>query len=244
MKNMIEPEPIWNTRILRVGSALVIADLHIGYERELEEKGIRVTSKTHKMTKEVSSHLKKEDFNRLIINGDIKHNIPSGTWQEYEEIPRTMDRWLRDVDEIHVFPGNHDGGIDAYLPSEVIIHDVRGDVIDGIGYFHGNASPSEKVLEAEMVITAHTHPAVTLLDSLGNREKYICWIRLDYTYDEKIGKSIILPPLNPLLGGVSFNEDGFLGPFLNNIDIKDESIYLLDGTQLGKSNLQYEHYID
>ncbi|MFO7990700.1 MAG: metallophosphoesterase [Thermoplasmata archaeon] len=241
---MIEPEPLWNTRILSVDNTLVIADLHIGYERELEEKGIQVTSKTSKMVKSVAAHLKSEEVTRLIINGDVKHNIPSGSWQEYEEIPRAMDRWLSHVDEIHVFPGNHDGGIESYLPSEVIIHESRGDIIDGIGYFHGHANPSDNVLDAEIIITAHTHPAVTLLDSLGNREKYICWIKFDYIYNDSMGKGIIMPPLNPLLGGVSFNEDGYLGPFLNNIDKENVSIHLLDGTQLGKSNQNFEHYID
>ncbi len=242
---MIDPEPIWNTRILSAGQSLVIADLHIGYERELEDKGIHVSSKTNKMVKDVSSYLKSDEINRLIINGDIKHNIPSGSWQEYEEIPRAMDKWLSYVDEIHVFPGNHDGGIDAYIPSEIILHDVRGDIIDGVGYFHGHASPSEKVLGADVVIVAHTHPAVTLLDSLGKREKYICWIKLDYDIDEKKRQAIIIPPLNPLLGGVSFNEDGYLGPFLNNIEIDQESIYLLDGTQLSSpGNLVHDHYVD
>ncbi len=226
-------EPVWNERVLLSDKNLVVADLHIGYERELKEKGFNIPHQTQKMTDKISDILKKKKIEKLVINGDFKHQIPGSSWQEYNDIPNAVDDWLRYVDQIHLLPGNHDGGIDKYLPSEVIIHDSSGAVIDGVGYFHGHAIPSEEVISTGKVVTAHCHPSVTLIDSLNRKEKKECWVRLKYGRENGEGKAVIMPHFNHLLGGVSINEDGYLGPFLNNSNLSEEKIHLLDGTFLG-----------
>lgn len=230
-------QPIWKKRGLLADHTLVIADLHIGYEKELENKGVRLPSQTVDMIDSVVEILREEDIDKLVINGDFKHNIPESTWQEYSEIPEAIDGWLKEVDEIHLIPGNHDGGIDRYLPSDVSIHDPSGWVDDGVGFFHGHAWPSEEVLETGHVIVGHNHPMVTLTDSLGNKEKKQCWIRGKFQLNSYSGKFIMMPHLNPLLGGISVNEDGFLGPFLKNAEMSEEKVYLLDGTKLGSIDL-------
>ncbi len=231
-------EPIWNQRLLEVKDNLVVTDLHVGYERELEEKGINIPDQAERMIDPIYERLEKKDMRRLIINGDFKHNIPKATWQEYRDIPRMVDEWLKVVEEIHLIPGNHDGGISRYLPSEVFLHDPQGAVIDGIGFFHGHAIPSEDVLSTGNIVLGHTHPAVELIDSFHNKEKKECWIRLEYRWKDgrKKGDGVIMPHYNPLLGGTSVNKekDHYLGPFLNNESLSNERVYLLDGTYLGR----------
>ncbi len=227
-------EPIWNERVLKHDDLLVIADLHIGYERELEDKGINIPPQSQKMIDRVSRLLEKENADKLIINGDFKHNIPRATWQEYEDIPKAVDEWLKIIDEIHLIPGNHDGGIQEYLPSEVVMHASSGALIDGVGFFHGHAVPEDEIIAAGNLVIGHSHPAVTLRDSLGNREKDECWVKLNYAHDISDGSAVVMPHMNHLLGGVSVNEDGYLGPFLNNTELFEEDIYLLDGTHLGR----------
>ncbi len=229
-------EPIWNERMLKVKDTIVVADLHIGYERELEEKGINIPDQAEDMIDSIGKMLKREGAERLIINGDLKHNIPKGSWQEYRDIPKAVDRWLKIVDEVHMIPGNHDGGIQRYLPSDVFIHESSGKVLEDIGYFHGHAIPSDKVLSTGKVVLAHVHPTVALFDSFKNKEKKECWIRLKYEWKGKSGEAVVMPHFNPLLGGTSVNieEDPYLGPFLTNEKLIEEKIYLLDGTYLGE----------
>ncbi len=229
-------EPIWNERVLLTDDALVVADLHVGYERELKEKGFNIPRQTQKMIDKILEILEKKEVKKLVINGDFKHQIPGSSWQEYNDIPNAVDEWLKKVEEIHLIPGNHDGGIDKYLPSEVAIHDSSGAVIDGIGFFHGHAKPTDEVLSTGELVVAHCHPTVTLIDSLSRKEKKECWVRLDYSREEVSGKAVIMPHFNHLLGGVSINEDGYLGPFLNNSELSEEKIYLLDGTFLGQKD--------
>lgn len=226
-------EPIWNERVLKHDDTLVISDLHIGFERELEEKGINIPEQSQEMIENVYHLLKREDSNKLVINGDFKHNIPKASWQEYEDIPRAVDEWLKIVEEIHLVPGNHDGGIEEYLPLDVKVHESSGAVIDGIGFFHGHAIPEKEVLSTGNVVIGHCHPTVTLRDSLDNKEKNECWVKLNFEHKSVEGNAIIMPHLNHLLGGISLNEEGYLGPFLNNAELSEEKIYLLDGTHLG-----------
>ncbi|MFP3871510.1 MAG: metallophosphoesterase [Candidatus Natronoplasma sp.] len=225
-------EPIWNERILKIDRTLVVADLHIGYERELEEKGINIPDQTDKMISSISTVLEREDAERLIINGDLKHNIPQGSWQEYRDIPKAVDEWLTMVDEVHLIPGNHDGSIERYVPSDVFIHETSGVALDEVGFFHGHAVPSKEVLSTGQLVLAHVHPAVALFDSFKNKQKKECWIRLKY--DE--GEAVVMPHFNRLLGGTTVNvlEDPYLGPFLTNNEFSEEKLYLLDGTYLGE----------
>ncbi len=243
---MVDIQPIWNERALKVGKNIVVADLHIGYESELAGKGVNLPSKSKEMVDSIAQILKDNKASRLIINGDLKHNIPQGTWQEYKEIPEAIDEWLKNVDEIHVFKGNHDGGIERYLPSDVFIHDPSGDVIDGVGFFHGHAHPKEEVARSSQLIVAHTHPSVFFLDGLGRKEKKPCWVKmkimkdgkniedLENTDNEYSKEIVIMPHFNELLGGISINRDGYIIPFLKTITIVEEDVFLLDGTQLGE----------
>ncbi len=227
------PQPLWNQRALLKGSTLVVCDLHIGYERELEKKGIYITTRTPQMVSKIKEMLVQHKVDCLIINGDLKHNIPKASWQEYDEIPRAIDEWLKAVDEIHLVVGNHDGGIENYLPMDVEVHDSRGYRRDGVGYFHGHARPRDEVLDSDILVVAHSHPSVTLVDNLGQRNKLACWVRIKYTLDEIEREAVVMPNFNPLLGGISINEDGYLGPFFRDITVREENVYLLDGTLLG-----------
>ncbi|MFW6304198.1 MAG: metallophosphoesterase [Candidatus Saliniplasma sp.] len=226
-------QPLWNQKALAVDRSLVVADLHIGYERELEDKGVNLPSQTNVMSQEIKNILRNKRCKRLIVNGDLKHNIPSSSWQEYKEIPKLIDNWLEVVDEIHLIPGNHDGGIEKYLPSEVIIHNSSGCVFDETGILHGHANPSEEVLDSKTIVLAHSHPTITMLDNLGVREKIQCWIKIEFEFKEYQGRIILMPHFNHLMGGNSINENGYLGPLLNNSNLKNEEVYLLDGTFLG-----------
>lgn len=235
-------QPLWNERMLKFDSTLVIADLHIGYERELEKKGINIPEQSQKMIDNVLDILIKEDIERLVINGDFKHNIPKATWQEYQDIPKAVDTWLKAVDEMHLLRGNHDGGIEDYLPSDVIVHGSSGTVIDGVGFFHGHANPLKEVISTGLVVLGHSHPTFTFRDSLDNKDKKECWVKLKYRCGDAEGKAILMPHLNHLLGGISINEKGYLGPFLENSQLYDEKVYLLDGTYLGLRKKLSDHH--
>jgi len=100
----------------------------------------------------------------LLLLGDVKHNVPVTSRQEYRELPGVLQSF-RDRVPIAVAPGNHDGGIGRFLePGELL--PAEGTLIDGVGYLHGHTHPAPE-LPGHLVVLGHHHPVVSLVDTVG-----------------------------------------------------------------------------
>lgn len=237
-----EIQPIANEPALFIKEKkiLVIADLHIGIERELRENGLNVSSQTNLLTKRLISLLKKYHPDKIILLGDIKHNIPTSTIQERKDV-RFFIETIRPYGTIHILPGNHDGNIRKLLSSDIFLHPSDGDVIEGIGFIHGHRWPKEEVMNCNFIIIAHTHPTLLLTDRLGYKSYKSCWLRGGVTTTSKdrypniiSPKIIMMPAFNPFCGGIAVNVEPIIGPFSKIFNIKNSNVYLLDGSSLGK----------
>lgn len=231
-----EPALIIDDRVL------VIADLHIGMEKELKEAGFILPSQTEKMTDRLLGMLEETKAEKLVILGDLKHNIPQTSRQEWDEIPLVVQAALEHVDVVEVLPGNHDGGIRKVLPDDVKVWTSRGTVIGDVGLFHGHAWPSREVMEAKTAIMAHDHPTVLFKDKLGMRTYKRCWVRVNFRRKserfEKMPKElVVMPTFNEFCGGTPINDpkSRLLGPILSNeyLVLNKSKVHLLDGTFLG-----------
>lgn len=256
----IEIDPIIDEPALVVSNetkALVIADVHLGIEWDLYRSGFSIPSRMKFGLERVLAYIEKVSPDRVILLGDVKHNVPQISWQERDEIPYFLSE-LSDHAIVDIFPGNHDGGIEYLLPEgkDINVHPVRGSVIEDVGYFHGHTWPDPKLLAADYIITAHNHPTIRLTDSLGYATVEQSWIRTrlnlpvlqGHFTSLELGEDndnwndpelIVVPSFNELCGGVAFNEsmhDDLLGPLFSSkgVDIDNAQAYLLDGTQLGK----------
>ncbi|MBN2518761.1 MAG: phosphoesterase, partial [Candidatus Altiarchaeota archaeon] len=76
-----------NRPAVLVGNMLVVADLHNGIEYELHKKGVEVPSQTQAKLERLKSIIDETRPKRLVILGDLKHNIPITSRQEYYEVP-------------------------------------------------------------------------------------------------------------------------------------------------------------
>jgi putative SbcD/Mre11-related phosphoesterase len=243
------------------GNVLFIADIHFGIEHSLAKAGAHVPSQTKSITKHIIDLCTKHLIKHLVILGDIKHTVPGTSRQEWFELPEVFDRIAEHVITIDIIPGNHDGGlrkIIGHANEKIKIHSNKGEVLFGIGVFHGHTWPSEEVLKTEHVLLAHNHPHILFVDKLGGRASYACWVR-GKLYKRKAlerypevkdfnPEMIVMPAFNDLGSGTPVNipKPDFLGPILRNqfIDLKNSNIYLLDGTSLGKLRDIIEPNID
>lgn len=255
----VELRPIINEPALVVENetkTLVVADIHLGIEWDLYRSGISIPSRMQYGLERMLGYIKQESPERIILLGDVKHNVPQISWQERDEIPYFLES-LAEHAEIDIFPGNHDGGLEYLVPkrADIRIHPVRGSIIEGIGYLHGHTWPDPELLFAEYIVTAHNHPTIRFTDSLGYSITEQSWIRTKLKRDVLQGhfrnlefntgngkwkgpELVIVPSFNELCGGVAFNEslhDDLLGPMFSSgaVDIDDAQVYLLDGTSLG-----------
>ena len=240
--NLTDLQPITNQPALFIKKKqiLVVADLHIGIERELRENGLNISSQTNLLLKKLIAIIKKYNPKKIILLGDVKHNIPTSTIQERKDVIFFIDNILSYA-ELHLFLGNHDGNIRKLLPSDVVLHPSDGDVIDDIGFIHGHRWPREEVMNCSHVIVAHTHPTVELTDRLGFKSYMSCWIRGDVfcnlsdRYPNMVSpKIVVMPAFNPYCGGIAVNVEQVIGPFNKILNVVDSEVFLLDGSYLGK----------
>jgi len=226
---------------------LVVTDLHIGIEYELYKSGIKVPSQTEKMLNRLEKIIKETSAKKLIILGDVKHQIPGSTFQEEREIPFFLNR-LKQLTEVEIVPGNHDPGLEKYLPKDIKLHKNEGLSLKNIYFTHGHAWPNKKILKSETIISGHSHPHFEFKNNLGYRWMEPVWIRASvdkkklkdrYKTEPKHNQEIILvPPFNSFSGGYPINRSQvgsnkeFLGPVAKLITGK-KKVYLLDGTFLG-----------
>lgn len=242
--------PILNEPALVVRNtikALVIADVHLGIEWELYHKGFSIPSQVEKRKKRICEYIEIAKPDRIVLLGDIKHNVPRTSWQEKKEVPDFLET-IAAYAPVDIVPGNHDGDIEALIPENVTVHGMRGFVLDCAGYFHGHTWPDAELLSAKFVVMSHNHPTVRLTDPLGHAVSEKVWIRTHFLGNvirEHYGdidwmdpEVIIMPAFNELCGGIPFNEsirEDLLGPVFANhaIELENASAYLLDGTNLG-----------
>ena len=255
-------EPLVNEPALIVEDTirvLVVADIHLGIEWDLQNSGIVIPSQSKKALDKIQEYIDIVRPDRVVLLGDVKHNIPQISWQERVEVPDFLET-IAKLAPVDIVPGNHDGDIQYLIRRvpdelEVTLLPAKGFVLDGVGYFHGHTWPGAELVVCHNIIMAHNHPTIRFTDPLGASSAEPAWIRTRMNYlplaehYSAIGlelkwsdpEVIIMPAFCELCGGVAFNEsayDDLLGPVFSSgtIDLDHAQVYLIDGTRLGKLN--------
>lgn len=159
---------------------LLASDLHIGYEKGLADKGVKIPSLTPRLNRKIESVIVEEKPSRIILIGDIKHGTSRLLPHEWRDVPEFFERLLTRVEKIEVVPGNHDGGLKALLPPTVKIHTARGMVIQSRGkatlVTHGHTWPEVKALSADLIVMGHNHFTVEFREETGVRKVEPVWV--------------------------------------------------------------------
>jgi putative SbcD/Mre11-related phosphoesterase len=220
---------------------LVVADLHFGIEADLAMHGLHFRSRSKARLERLLAIVDRVDPDGLILLGDIKHSIPSITRQEFFELPRILEA-MRERVPLHVFPGNHDIGIERYLkPFEICAKE--GEIIDGIGYLHGHMYPSPD-LAGHLIILGHHHPQLSLRDEVGCALQSPAYLRAGVNTDalgmgEKKDagtptRALFMPAFNEIAGyDILQIIRNPTSPISRNIITDDTEIILADGTLIG-----------
>ena len=239
---MTEIQPVHGIPALRVGTTLVIADLHIGLEAQLVSKGFHITSRTEDMFDAIMAA--SDGCNKLIVLGDVKNSVPGSSKQEYREIPDFFCRLSEHFNSVTVVRGNHDTNIEEFVPGAVRIYHASGTKIGDVGLIHGHTWPSADTMSCRILVMGHEHPTALFKDGVGAHMSEPCWMRgrfrdvSDERYPALPQEFILVPAFNRLLGGSPVNVIGgeLLGPLMNSglLDLEDAHLYTLDGIDLGR----------
>jgi len=197
---------------------LVLADLHIGYESSLKEKGVFLPQASYPYMKSaIEGMLRITRAEYVVFVGDVKHEFGKPSAQEWVEVQDLLAFLINGGIGVHVVRGNHDNYILAILKRlGVQLHDpfMR---LDSIILLHGHKKV-DLPTGIKVVIMGHEHPAVSSRDLSGSRYKFKCFLVGKY----KGIKVVVMPALSPLSSGVGVNEtrpEKLLSPILRATDI-------------------------
>lgn len=158
---------------------LLISDPHIGWEMELQQKGIYVPSQTNKLLKKLIAVLTEVKPDALVVLGDVKYTVIKSEFGEWRDVPEFFKQLQSYVPKISIVRGNHDANLEPLLPENVTMLPATGAVIGDTGVFHGHRWPSPELLGCKTLAMGHLHPVVVFRDPTGLKMNRQIWMRAD-----------------------------------------------------------------
>ena len=235
MLNLLLPNPAALAKSNKT-KTLLIADPHLGWEMQLQEKGIHVPSQTSKILNKLIAIICEFKPDRLVILGDVKYTVVSHVFGEWQDIPDFFRKLQDTIGNIAIVRGNHDANLEPLLPESIELLPATGTVIGDVGVFHGHKWPSPMLLGCKTLVMGHLHPVVVFRDPAGFKMTRQVWMKtkvdseglakillkkagvkiensvldsLEKHYGVKLRASelYIMPSFNDFLGGRSINEN-------------------------------------
>jgi uncharacterized protein len=210
---------------LLVGDSLVFSDFHLGYEQNLSGKGVLVPrfqfkdtiSRLNKIFEIIKS--KKINVDKIIINGDIKHEFGKITEQEWREVLQLIDYLQGKKDnerEVIIVKGNHDNAA-KYIAEKRDVEIVDFYTIGDVLILHGDVIPVDIGKNVKTLIIGHEHPAVSLRESEDavRSEVFKCFLKGKWKMKNVNEKNLIVTPsFNLVTEGSDVRNHKLLSPFL------------------------------
>ncbi len=193
--------------------AVVLADLHIGFEEEAAEYGYFLPRVQFRRGFEVTVNaLDETGADWVIFAGDVKHHFSRLSRVEREELDRLFGELSRRGVRVTVVRGNHDN----FLPPVAKRHGVeivQELLVDRILIVHGHKPIGERE-GVDVIIMGHEHPSIRLRDRLGYVAKLSCF--LVGRHEPSGAGLIVLPAVGQYQTGttVSLSPDTYLSPVL------------------------------
>ncbi|MFH1637619.1 MAG: metallophosphoesterase [Candidatus Woesearchaeota archaeon] len=207
------------------GKALIIADVHMGYEESLNKKGILLPRKQYKETIwKLKDMLSNAEVDTIIINGDIKHEFGTISETEWRHTLQLIDFLSEKCKKLILLKGNHDtilGPIAKKRDIEVKDYHVIKDTF----ICHGHIIP-KGFNKCKRIIIAHEHPAIAIKED-SRVEKFKCFLKGKYKGKELI----VMPSLNTVTEGTDIVSEEKLSPFLQQ-DLSSFEVYVVEGRDL------------
>jgi len=218
---------------------LVISDLHIGFEHKFSSSKsfVKKNSSVNDIISNITSIIKKENPDTLILLGDIKSSIQNITKSEWKDVPYFFEE-INESLEVILIPGNHDANIERLIPNDVTLISSKGMIIEDVLLTHGHTMPSENFSQVNTIVMGHVHPVFFQKESLINGERV--WVSIkckkQKIFHSKSGELevIILPSFNRYFYATQkkFYKKS-ISPIIEKMDVTQAKIVTLDGTIIG-----------
>jgi len=198
--------------------ALLLADLHIGYEATLESEGFAMPRvQTIEMISRLHKAIDRYDPSSAMVVGDLKHNFDRNLTAEWNGVERFVDEIGGRV-RLSIIKGNHDNYLATILSRKGIKLESEmriGSIV--VAHGHETRAPS-----GSGMILAHEHPALRITETTGASVKIPCFL-----HDPGSGR-LILPAFSTLALGsdvIGTPDNERMIPLLTETGIDSYSAY-------------------
>lgn len=205
--------------------AVIIADLHLGYEAYLSDQGITVPSyQKEKILDRISTIIEKYRPKSMVIVGDFKHEFGKNREEEFRDVMDVMEFITKNTN-LAVVRGNHDNFLQTITSSIGVPFYQESFEVDDLLMVHGHKEISWG--EEEFLVMGHEHPSILIRDEVGAGMKLPCFL---YHEEEKI---LVLPAFSPLAEGRDVSrKDSFFSEALRSreIPIGEFRVFIISGS--------------
>jgi len=193
---------------------IVMSDLHIGFEEVMAQKGLLLPKMQKRRIMDLLDKIFQfYDVEKVIIDGDFKHEFSKNVKQEWNEIEEIINYILKKSDLI-VIRGNHDNYLQTIL-SKYGIDMIRSFKLKNYVLIHG-----DKEYKDSNIIIGHEHPSIKIRDNVGGILSMPAFLH---------GKNItVLPSPSIYSSGSDILGGDILSPVLKNFNLDELNIYALD----------------
>ena len=202
---------------LEEGDLLVLSDLHLGMEKTMTFRGNYIPRhQLERIKQDIDKAREETGALRILINGDLKNEFKT-SHAETEEVEELLKFLKKDFEDIIVVKGNHDTAVEHLKTDKVKFKDFHME--EDRLFIHGHESLDIDA-EYNTVILGHEHPALSLKDDVGVKEKIDCFL---YGETDELN-IIVLPAFSSISNGTSINEtpqSKLLSPILREEVDKD-----------------------
>ena len=206
-------------KALVIGRTAIVADLHIGLEKELVEEGVFFPStQFNEMKQNLEELIGDFAIEKLIFAGDFKQNFSDASRQEWNETKKLIAFLSEKLVKIVFVRGNHDNYLKTIISRDNVAFNDDYFALGDIAVAHGHRD-IVPLYAFRTIVVGHEHPAIFLKDDLGLGVKLPCFL-----YKKGKPNIIVLPAFSPLVEGVdvlSISSKDFLSPVLRRFDIGD-----------------------
>ncbi len=196
----------------------VISDLHLGYEEMLNKGGVMLPRFNFREIVDrlglafLSLKVQGKAIDRIVINGDLKHEFGGISEQEWKEVLGVLEFLQRHCREIILIRGNHDtvlGPIARFRGLQVLDEGLY--LPEQRTYLtHGMLVPDNPEFKrAKIVVIGNEHPAISIREGVKS-ELFKCFLAGKYKGKELI----VIPSHNAVTIGSNVLREKPLSPFL------------------------------
>lgn len=206
-------------------NAIIIADLHLGFESDAAREGMYLPRLQLKKSLDLIETLHGQTGARmLVVDGDLKHTFEKLTMQEREEVSKFLAKAKDLFSEIVLVRGNHDTFVTRITSrfDVSVVEEFRLD--DETLLVHGHKLFEDIERVEGYIIIGHEHPAVKVSDELGSIAKYPCFLSMPL--ENSKARLVILPAAGYYQTGnpVGLDREAYLSPIVRRFGVVENAV--------------------